>query len=77
MIGGEEGTSPKKIKLFVNRNNPGFEMSEEQATQEIDCIENPDGSTSYVSQVIEKKFQKVNHKELKLKELKKIILMII
>ena len=47
MIGGEDGTSPRKIKLFVNKNNPGFEMSEEKATQEIDCVENPDGRLPY------------------------------
>ena len=47
LIGGEDGTSPSKIKLYVNQNNPDFDLLEGKATHEIDTIENPDGSLSY------------------------------
>ena len=47
MIGGENGTSPSKIKLYVNATNPDFDLLEGKATYEIDTLENPDGSLVY------------------------------
>ena len=49
LIGGENGTSPAKIKLFVNRDESkaDFDLKEETPEQEIDCIENSDGSLPY------------------------------
>ena len=48
MIGGEDGTSPAIIKVFVNKENPDFDLIEGSTpTQEFECIENPDGELSY------------------------------
>ena len=47
MIGGEDGTSPKKIKLFVNHHNPDFDLKDMKPTQEINCVENPEGKLPY------------------------------
>ena len=47
MIGGEDGTSPSKLKLFVNATNPDFDLLEGKPTHQIDTIENPDGSLTY------------------------------
>ena len=47
MIGGEDGTSPKKIKLFVNHHNPDFDLKDLKPTQEINCVENPEGKLPY------------------------------
>ena len=47
MIGGEDGTSPSKIKLYVNATNPDFDLLEGKATYEIDTLENTDGSLAY------------------------------
>ncbi len=49
MIGGEGGTSPSLIKLYVNKENPDFDLIEGSvATQEFECIENPDGELPYI-----------------------------
>ena len=48
MIGGEDGTSPAVIKLFVNKENPDFDLIEGSTpTQEFECIENSEGELSY------------------------------
>ncbi len=47
MIGGEDGTAPSKLKLFVNATNPDFDLLEGKPTHQIDTIENPDGSLTY------------------------------
>jgi hypothetical protein len=48
MIGGEGGTSPSIIKLYVNKENPDFDLIEGSvATQEFECIENPEGELPY------------------------------
>ena len=47
LIGGEDGTAPNKIKLYVNKTNPDFDLLEATATHQIDTIENPDGSLVY------------------------------
>ncbi len=48
LIGGEDGTSPSHIKMFVNTENPDFNLIESGiATQEFDCIENPQGELHY------------------------------
>ena len=47
LIGGEDGTAPNKIKLYVNKTNPDFDLLESTPTHQIDTIENPDGSLSY------------------------------
>lgn len=47
MIGGEEGTAPARIKLFVNQNNPDFDLAESPASQTLDCLENPEGELIY------------------------------
>lgn len=49
LIGGENGTSPAKIKLFVNKkeDNVDFDLKDATPEQEIDCVENPDGSLPY------------------------------
>jgi len=48
LIGGEEGTSPSHIKMFVNCENPDFGLIENgNPTQEFDCIPNPQGELQY------------------------------
>ena len=47
LIGGEDGTAPNKVKLYVNSTNPDFDLLEGPATHQIDTIENPDGSLVY------------------------------
>ena len=47
LIGGEDGTAPSKIKLYVNATNPDFDLLESKPTHQIDTIENPDGSLVY------------------------------
>ena len=47
LIGGEDGTAPSKVKLYVNSTNPDFDLLESPATHQIDTIENPDGSLDY------------------------------
>ena len=48
MIGGEDGTSPATIKLYVNKENPDFDLIDGcVATQEFECIENPEGELPY------------------------------
>jgi len=48
MIGGENGTSPAVIKLYVNKENPDFDLIDGSVcTQELECIENPEGELSY------------------------------
>ena len=48
LIGGEEGTSPSLIKLYVNKENPDFDLIDGSvASQEFECIENPEGELSY------------------------------
>lgn len=47
MIGGEDGTSSKKIKLFINLHNPDFDLKDLKKTQEINCVENPEGKLPY------------------------------
>ena len=47
LIGGEDGTAPSKVKMYVNATNPDFDLLEGKPTHEIDTIENPDGSLVY------------------------------
>ena len=47
LIGGEDGTAPSKVKLYVNATNPDFDLLEGKPTHQIDTIENPDGSMVY------------------------------
>ena len=47
LIGGEEGTSPSCVKLYVNKENPDFDLVESKATQEIDCVEDFLGENPY------------------------------
>lgn len=55
MVGGEEGTSPSFIKVFVNLDQPDFDLIDNGVasqvyvvlTKEFDCVENPDGEYSY------------------------------
>ena len=47
LIGGEDGTAPRKVKLYVNQENPDFDLLEGTPTYEIDTIENPDGTLDY------------------------------
>ena len=47
LIGGEDGTAPSKVKLFVNATNPDFDLLEGKPTHQIDTAENPDGSLVY------------------------------
>ena len=47
LIGGEDGTAPNKVKLYVNSTNPDFDLLEGKPTHQIDTIENPDGSLDY------------------------------
>ena len=47
VIGGEDGTAPNKIKLYVNQTNPDFDLLEGTPTHTIDTVENPDGSLDY------------------------------
>lgn len=48
MIGGEDGSYPLHIKLYVNKDHPDFSLIEEaQCTQEFECIENKDGEFAY------------------------------
>ena len=47
LIGGEDGTAPSKVKLYVNATNPDFDLLEGKPTHQIDTAENPDGSLVY------------------------------
>jgi hypothetical protein len=47
LIGGEDGTAPSKVKLYVNCTNPDFDLLEGTPTYQIDTIENPDGTLQY------------------------------
>ena len=47
LIGGEDGTAPSKVKMYVNATNPDFDLLEGKPTHEIDTIENPDESLVY------------------------------
>lgn len=48
IIGGEEGSSPAVIKIYVNVENPDFDLIDgSSATQELECIENSAGELSY------------------------------
>ena len=49
IIGGEDGMSPAKIKIFVNKKESEIDFDLKDATpeQEQDCVENPDGSLQY------------------------------
>ena len=47
IIGGEDGTAPNKVKLYVNSTNPDFDLLEGTPTHQIDTIENCDGSLDY------------------------------
>ena len=49
IIGGEEGMSPAKLKVFVNKKESevDFDLKEMNCDQEINCVENPDGKLKY------------------------------
>ena len=49
IIGGEEDLCPAKIKIFVNRNKSqiDFDLKEAKCEQEINCVENPEGTLKY------------------------------
>jgi hypothetical protein len=49
IIGGEEDTSPYKIKIFVNKEESqiDFDLKEANCEQEITCTENPEGHLKY------------------------------
>ena len=49
IIGGEDGMSPAKIKIFVNRNESeiDFDLKDASPQQEQLCVENPDGKLPY------------------------------
>ena len=49
IIGGEDGMSPAKIKIFVNKKEPevDFDLKEANCEQEINCVENPNGRLKY------------------------------
>ena len=49
IIGGEDGMSPAKIKVFVNKKEQevDFDLKEAKCEQEINCVENSDGRLKY------------------------------
>ena len=49
IIGGEDGMAPAKIKIFVNRKESeiDFDLKEANCEQEINCVENPDGTLKH------------------------------
>jgi len=48
LVGGEDGTSPSHIKMFVNHEHPDFSLIQNGIpTQEFDCIQNPEGELHY------------------------------
>ena len=49
IIGGEDGMSPAKIKIFVNRNESeiDFDLKDANPEQEQMCVENSDGKLQY------------------------------
>lgn len=48
MIGGEDGTSPSHVKIFVNCENPDFNLIQNgNPAQEFECLQNPDGLSYY------------------------------
>ena len=49
IIGGEDGMSPYKLKVFVNKKESeiDFDLKEANCEQEINCVENPDGKLRY------------------------------
>lgn len=52
IIGGEEGRSPSKLKVYTNRDNLDFEaVSTLQPVQEWELIENRNGQMEYPTQV--------------------------
>lgn len=52
VIGGRDGSSPSKLKVFVNRDDVDFGMATEaQPVQEWDLVENLTGTMEYPTQV--------------------------
>ena len=49
IIGGEDGMSPAKIKIFVNKkvSDVDFDLKDASPEQEQVCIENPEGTIPY------------------------------
>ena len=49
IIGGEDGMSPAKIKIFVNKKESeiDFDLKEMKCEQEQICVENPEGKLPY------------------------------
>ena len=49
IIGGEDGMSPAKIKIFVNKKDSeiDFDLKDMKCEQEQVCFENPDGKLPY------------------------------
>ena len=49
IIGGEDGMCPAKIKVFVNKKEQevDFDLKEAKCEQEINCVENSDGTLKY------------------------------
>ena len=47
LIGGEDGSAPSVVKLFVNKENPDFDLSEGGASQVVECQEDPRGERKY------------------------------
>ena len=49
IIGGEDGMSPAKIKIFVNKKDSeiDFDLKDSTPEQEQSCVENPEGKIPY------------------------------
>lgn len=48
MIGGEDGTSPAQVKLYVNQENVDFDLADVKPAQTLNCVENREGELPYI-----------------------------
>lgn len=47
LIGGEDGSHPKKMRLFNNKPYMSFDNTTSVADQEIDLVHDPNGIVAY------------------------------
>eukprot|EP01103_Thecamoeba_quadrilineata_P012795 TRINITY_DN3390_c0_g1_i1.p1 TRINITY_DN3390_c0_g1~~TRINITY_DN3390_c0_g1_i1.p1 ORF type:complete len:204 (+),score=39.70 TRINITY_DN3390_c0_g1_i1:48-659(+) len=60
LIGGEEGSSPSKLKVWVNREDIDFSLADTvKPIQEWDLVEDPTGEVTYQTNIV--KFQNVSN----------------
>ncbi|XP_023348164.1 PITH domain-containing protein CG6153 isoform X2 [Eurytemora carolleeae] len=62
ILGGEDGTHPKMVRLFKNRPNMSFSDAEGPADQEFNLVKDVDGTIEYQTKIV--KFSSVHHLSL-------------